>query len=174
MKRVMKMMIPLLEQGNLIFLILLSGMRHLSLNCTRRKGWQMSLSTVSSEKHCHLDMCLLMMKSGVSSKHVRWEWSGERIKNVRHKSFSAVQPTDTYEWIRHLPSSDGRLIHQTLVAHYEGEFQSQTIQNAHTTIAATGIRLSFLGRHSPTTLPKPTVIWKRMGCISSIGATVHG
>jgi hypothetical protein len=33
-------------------------------------------------------------------------------------------------------TSNGQLIHQTLVAHYEGEFQSRAIQNAHATIVA--------------------------------------
>jgi hypothetical protein len=69
------------------------------------------------------------------TRQVGVEWRKDQKRMVQI-ILSYVQPTDAYEWIQHMPPADGRLIHQTLVAHYEGEFQSQTIQNAHATIAA--------------------------------------
>jgi hypothetical protein len=102
---------------------LLSGMRHLSWNCSRRKGWQVFPSTMSFEKHCHLDMCLLMMKSSVSIKSDRWEWSAGKIRSMWHKSFSVMSsPLMPMNGFDTFHPSDGRLIHQTLVARYEGEF----------------------------------------------------
>jgi hypothetical protein len=69
------------------------------------------------------------------TRQVGIEWRKDQ-KRVAQIILSYVQPTDAYEWIRHIPPADGHLIHQTLVAHFEGEYQSQTIQNAHATIAA--------------------------------------
>jgi hypothetical protein len=69
------------------------------------------------------------------TQQVGMEWIKDQ-KWVAQIILSYFQPTDAYEWIQHLPSSNGCLICQMLVAHYEGEFQSQTIQNAHATIAA--------------------------------------
>jgi hypothetical protein len=68
------------------------------------------------------------------TRHVGVEWKNNQ-KQVMQIILSYIQPTEAYEWVCHLPPSYGWLIHQTLVAHYEGEFQSQTIQNAHATIA---------------------------------------
>lgn len=45
-----------------------------------------------------------------------------------------IQPTDAYEWIRQIPKTDGQRIHKSLVDHYEGEFKTQTIQNAYAVI----------------------------------------
>jgi hypothetical protein len=69
------------------------------------------------------------------TRYVGVEWRKDQ-KRVVQIILSYVQPTEAYKWVRHLPPSNGWLIHQTLVDHYEGEFQSQTIQNPHATIAA--------------------------------------
>jgi hypothetical protein len=60
------------------------------------------------------------------TRHVRVEWMKDQ-KQVAQIILSYVQPTNAYEYL---------LMAVLMVAHYEGEFQSQTLQNAHVTIAA--------------------------------------
>jgi hypothetical protein len=108
------------------------------------------------------------------TRQVGEEWRKDQ-KHMAQIILSYVQPTDAYEWICHLPPSDGCLMHQTLVAHCKGEFQSQTIQNSHATIAALEYcnQDLFLGDILQPNCQSLQLFGKEWGCFSVVGATVH-
>lgn len=62
------------------------------------------------------------------------EWRKDNKKVARYV-LGLVQPTDGFQWIRDIPTSDGKAIVQELVDHYEGEGHSQrNVESARYTV----------------------------------------